>query len=432
MKDANRENLLLHTKHLTNAKEAEAMNQKAINFFKKTRWVWLSLAALLLMFATVLGIYDRVIPDRVSYFEGENIPVYLFADAEAQGEIACASDSARASNITVQYKLFDLIPVKTVTAESYKRLQVYPGGMPFGIKFFTSGVTVVGFSDVECDGKQVNPAEKAGIRAKDIITHINGRELADSRELSEMVEASQGAPLKLTCLRGGERLDITVTPLMCASEGKYKTGVLVRDSGAGIGTVSFIMPQSNYFVGLGHGICDTETGDLIPIRRGTVVDVTISGINKGVCGTPGEIHGFFCAGKKGTLLGNTDCGVYGILTEKPATVCEEPISIALKDELEEGEAHILCTLDTGGIGQYAVEISDINKNATAGKCFTVKVTDPRLLEKTGGIVQGMSGSPIIQNGKLVGAVTHVMINDPTTGYGIFIENMLNQTEGITE
>lgn len=396
---------------------------------KKARTLWLSLAAILLLIAAIPWVYDHIIPDRVSYFEGEDIPVYLFADAEVQADLACASAAdGRSSDTTVQYKLFNLLPVKTVTAEAYERIKVYPGGMPFGVKFFTNGVVVVGFSDVDGVGESVNPAKQAGMRLKDTVTHVDGHELADAKELTDAVEGSGGKPITLTCLRDGKQFDVTVTPVKSESDGHYKTGILVRDSGAGIGTVSFILPESNYFAGLGHGICDADTGELVPIRRGTVVDVTISGINKGVCGTPGEIKGFFTAGKKGTLLGNTDCGVYGILSERPATVCEEPLSIALKDELRAGEAHILCTLDTGSICQYQVEISNINKNATEGKCFNVKVTDPRLLEKTGGIVQGMSGSPIIQNGKLVGAVTHVMINDPTTGYGIFIENMLNAAQ----
>ena len=408
------------------------MKQTSTPFSKKTRILWFSLAAILLLTIAIPLFYDRIIPDRISYFEGDDIPVYLFADAEIQGDLPCtAGVNGRLSDRKVQYKLFHVLPVKTVSADVYEKLKVYPGGMPFGVKFFTSGVIIVGFSDIECDGKPCNPAEQAGLRLKDMITHVDGRKLADARDLTEAVESSCGRPLRLTCLRGEQNFDVTLTPVLDA-DGTYKTGILVRDSGAGIGTVSFILPESNYFAGLGHGICDTDTGDLMSIRRGTVVDVTISGISKGVCGTPGEIKGFFTAGKKGTLLGNTDCGVYGILSERPATVCEEPLPIALKDELKEGKAQILCTLDADGICQYEVEISDINKNATAGKCFIVKVTDPRLLDKTGGIVQGMSGSPILQNGKIVGAVTHVMINDPTTGYGIFIENMLGQMEGVAE
>ena len=402
------------------------MNHNAIRRNKTARVILLALAVPTLLFSALLGLYDAVIPDHVSYFEGESIPVYLAASPEiADGEARpCVADgNGIRQEFEVQYKLFDLIPVKTATAESYKRLKVYPGGMPFGVKFFTSGVTVVGFSDIESGGKQVNPAREAGLRQKDIITHVGGKALADAAALTEAVEASGGKPLVLSCLRGQRAFEVTVTPTLASDEGKYKTGILVRDSGAGIGTVSFIVPDSNYFAGLGHGICDTDTGSLIPICRGTVVDVTISGITKGQCGAPGEIKGFFNPGKTGLLLGNTECGVYGIFSQAPQ-IDRAPISIALKDELREGEAHILCTLDESGIGRYSVNISEINRNADGGKCFTVTVTDPALLKKTGGIVQGMSGSPIIQNGKLVGAVTHVLVGDPTRGYGIFVENML--------
>ncbi len=229
--------------------------------------------------------------------------------------------------------------------------------------------------------------------------------------------------MTLRVLRGEETLQLSVTPVLSASEGIYKTGVWVRDSGAGIGTVSFILPESGYFVGLGHGICDADTGDLMKIGRGNIVDVTVSGITKGLSGTPGELRGFFNAGKTGMLLGNDECGVYGIFSTPPANM-GEPIPLGLRGDLKEGEATIYCTLDNNKREEFKVEISSINRAATGGKCFSVKVTDERLLEKTGGIVQGMSGSPIIQNGKLVGAVTHVMIGDPTMGYGIFAENML--------
>lgn len=400
------------------------MNHNPTKINRVVRAASVILAALMLLFVAVFCVYDHVIPDRVSYFSGEEIPAYFATSAEIlPEEVPCAADGETLrQECSVQYRLFDLIPLKTVRADAYKRLSVYPGGMPFGVKFFTEGVTVVGFSDIECGGKQLNPAKDAGIRQKDIITHVGGKPLADAASLTEAVETSEGRPLTLRCLRGEQTFDVTVTP--AKADGKYKTGILVRDSGAGIGTVSFILPEGNYFAGLGHGICDTDTGTLIPICRGTVADVTISGITKGQSGTPGEIKGFFTPGKTGTLLGNTHCGVYGILSELPKDCPTDTVPIGLKNDLREGEAHILCTLDESGIGRYTVEISDINRNADGGKCFIVTVTDPALLEKTGGIVQGMSGSPIIQDGKLVGAVTHVLVSDPTRGYGIFVENML--------
>jgi len=381
--------------------------------------------ACMLVMVAVLGIYRFMIPDEISFFSGEAIPSYLGADASFTGEAACLSeqDEALFYEQEARYKLLGVIPLKTVNLVSYKDIKLYPGGMPFGVKFYTDGVLVIGFCDIDtADGKR-NPAYEAGIRMGDVITHIDGRELSSALALTEAVEGCAGKALAIRYTRGGEKLETVIAPLLSESENVYKTGIWVKDSGAGIGTVSFILPESNYFTGLGHGICDVDTGELLPIERGNIVDVTISGIHKGVSGAPGELRGFFNAGKTGTLLGNDECGVYGIFSDCPKTV-SEPLPLGLRNEVSEGEAFIYCTLDTGEIGKYAVEIHNINRNATGGKCFIVKVTDKELLEKTGGIVQGMSGSPIIQNGKLVGAVTHVMIGDPTTGYGIFAENML--------
>lgn len=315
--------------------------------------------------------------------------------------------------------------IPTSAAHSkYENLKLIPGGIPFGVKFSTAGVVVVGFCDVDASGGSQNPAHDSGLRLKDIITKVNGKALTDAGELTRAVEQSGGKTVTLTYLRGGAEKTAKITPAYSVSESRYKTGIWVRDSGAGIGTVTYIMPDTLAFGGLGHGICDGETGELIPMQRGVVTDVTVNGIKKGVAGTPGEIKGYFGSSKKGTLTENTNCGVYGMFAEKPAGV-SEPIPIALRGEVKEGAAYIICTLDCGAAAKYNIEISSIDRNATGSKCFTVSIKDPKLIEKTGGIVQGMSGSPIIQNGKLVGAVTHVLINDPATGYGIFIENMLD-------
>ena len=370
--------------------------------------------ALILFLSAVLGVYQYTIPDEVSYFSGKNIPTYLFADAEIKDAHPCSTGNAQnlfcTGQYEAEYRLFGFLPVKSVNLTAYKELKLYPGGMPFGVKFFTSGVLIVGFCDVDTENGQVNPAYAAGLRLKDMVTHVGGKALSGAVELTELVESSGGAPLEIQYSRNGEQHTTTITPVKSQSDGKYKTGIWVRDSGAGIGTVSFIVPETNYFAGLGHGICDTDTGKLLPIDRGTVVDVTISGITKGVSGTPGEIKGFFNAGKTGSLLGNNECGVFGVFAGIPETVPTEPLPIALKQDVKEGDAYIYCTLDNNEITKYNIRITDINRNAEGGKCFTVKITDPALLEKTGGIIQGMSGSPIIQGGKLVGAVTHVCVN----------------------
>ena len=312
----------------------------------------------------------------------------------------------------------------SLTKNELKSKKLYPGGIPFGIKFITEGVLIVGFCDFKNGGATVNPSSAAGLKAGDRILSINSRSLQSAEELTKIVEESGGKPLKIVYSRDGNKKETILTPLFSDSEGAYKTGIYVKDSGAGIGTISYIDPETLEFGGLGHGICEGE-GGLIPISKGSVVDVNINGVKKGEIGTPGELRGYFSSGRVGSLLINNNCGVFGAFAKIPSGLPSEPLSIGLKEDLKSGRAYIYTTLEGCAPKKYEIEISNIKLTEAQGKCFTVKVTDKALLEKTGGIVQGMSGSPIIQNGKLVGAVTHVLINDPTTGYGIFIENMLN-------
>ena len=318
------------------------------------------------------------------------------------------------------------LPTAKQTNEQYRNLKVYAGGMPFGVKFLTEGVIIVGFHAVTNKSGSVTPAESAGLRLNDVILQVNGVSVSGGAELSRLVEESGGKTLDLLYSRSGVKHKTRLTPAYFEAEGRYSTGIYVRDSGAGIGTVTFILPKTKAFAGLGHGICDGETGALIPMQRGSVVDVTISGVVRGLAGSPGEVKGRFSSGKTGTLLGNTECGVYGVLADLPSATAKKTIPIGLRDEVRAGKATILCTTEGCTPKSYDVEISQIDLHATGNKCFTVKITDKDLISQTGGIIQGFSGSPIIQNGKLVGAVTHVLINDPTMGYGIFIENMLNQ------
>ena len=386
------------------------------------RGISLSLAALMIFCAVICGAYNYAIPDSIGVMSVSDVPRYPFVSTDAR------SDAGDGESFTVDYKLFGMLPLKSVTVDSLASLKLYPGGMPFGIKFATDGVMIVGFCDVVSRAGTTNPSSAAGLKINDMIKKINGKAVTSSAELTRAVEESGGKPLAVEYTRGKKSYTTTLTPAYSEAEGKYKTGVYVRDGGAGIGTVTFICPDTYSFGGLGHGICDASSGEIVAMTRGSVVDVTISGVVKGEVGTPGEVKGYFSSGKVGTLLGNTECGVYGVFAGKPAAVTGDPIPVGYKDELKAGKAYILSTLDSGSAKKYEIEISNINKDATGNKCFTIKVTDPALIEKSGGIVQGMSGSPIIQNGKLIGAVTHVMINDPTTGYGIFIENMLNAAE----
>jgi len=298
-----------------------------------------------------------------------------------------------------------VLPVSAVSVKAGDKLIV--GGIPFGVKFMSEGIVVVGFSEIEtAEGAKI-PAYDAGIRINDIITHVNGQNVTSSLELLTMVEES-GETVELTLMREGKREVVRFKPLY-GDDGKRKTGMWIRDTTAGIGTVTFIEPDTGIFTGLGHGICDQASGKLLPMTRGIVEDVEISGIARGVCGRPGELKGCFTGRQAGVLTKNTPNGVLGMFEEIPYDLIPEGLmEIADKDEVEVGQAYIWCTLDDDVVKDYEIEITELA--ADDMRNFMIRVVDEELIEKTGGIVQGMSGSPIIQDGKLVGAVTHVCVN----------------------
>ncbi|MDY3862477.1 MAG: SpoIVB peptidase [Eubacteriales bacterium] len=375
-------------------------------WIRKLLWC-LSLAASARLICVPVGAWQEGPQEGNKMMRQSAVPASVI-----EGEIASCSASVAVGN-----------PLLCLEAEELEGLTLTPGGMPFGVRFLTDGVTVVGFCDFEAGGKKVNPAAAAGLKLRDTILRVNGEPLTGASALTEKIEHCGGRELILLCRRGASEMELRLKPVWCEAEQRYKTGIWVRDSGAGIGTVTFIIPETGAFAGLGHGICDADSGELIAMRRGTVSDVTISSVVRGAVGAPGELKGYFNPGKTGALLGNSACGVWGVFSDPPESTADA-LPVGLRGELEEGSAEIFCTLDSNRIGRYRVEISNIDRTATGSKCFSVKITDPALIAASGGIVQGMSGSPIVQNGKLVGAVTHVLINDPTAGYGIFLENML--------
>jgi stage IV sporulation protein B len=303
------------------------------------------------------------------------------------------------------------------------KIELYVGGMPFGVKIISKGLTVVGFSSTE--GENASPAFMAGIRNGDIIIKANGRDVKSINDFSSIISSRPGEMVTVTVLRGKNELEFSFKPVYSTDDGSHKTGIYVKDSTSGIGTVTFINPVTGAFGGLGHGICDSSSGRLVSLSQGIIMDVSINGVVKGKVGDAGELRGSFNAKKIGSLSRNSSNGVFGVISLNSVHSPEGKMHVCQKEEIKNGEAYIWCTLDENGPQKYSVSISDIDLTSSNVKNFRVKVTDPRLLAKTGGIVQGMSGSPIIQNGRIIGAVTHVLINDPTQGYGIFIENMLS-------
>ncbi len=313
-------------------------------------------------------------------------------------------------------------PVASVSADGLDTL--IPGGMAFGVKFFTDGAVVLGTTGVETAEGLVSPAKDCGLKAGDIITKAGGNEFDSASELISIIAGSGGKDVHITFVRDEEEKTVKATPVKDIESGQYKIGIFIKDSTAGIGTVTFIDPETLDFGGLGHGIYESSSGVLLPLERGAVVDVLITDVIRSERNDPGELRGSFDKKVKGELWENSEQGVFGRFHRMPEN-SQEPIPVAKGDDIKEGKAHVLTTLSGTTVEEYEIEIEKIYQNSGDIKNFLVKITDERLLETTGGIVQGMSGSPIIQDGKLIGAVTHVLVNDPTHGYGILIENMLN-------
>lgn len=346
--------------------------------------------------------------------EGDHaIPLPMPEEGREPTVTSCTGDSSDgtvatlADDVKVSSRFLELFLGK---GEKKKELTLIPGGNIFGVKIRQCGVSI---TEIPKD------AEKFPLSVGDVILAVNGEEVSGASDVSEKIRRAEGE-LILRIRRGEEEMDVTVTP--DGTPGNAKLGILVRDGTAGIGTVTFIDPETGMFGGLGHGICDPDTGDLIEMAEGTVTDVILGGVRRGESGKPGELHGVLKRDSIGKLLGNSECGVFGVLDHKETGA--EAIPIGRCDEVHEGKATILSTVKGDTPAAYEIEIHEIGKNVGNTKSFRITVTDPTLLAMTGGIVRGMSGSPILQNGKLVGAVTHVMVGDPTEGYGIFIENML--------
>ena len=333
--------------------------------------------------------------------------------------------------VTASLKLFNRILVKDVSVQTVSRKMVVPCGNPFGIKMFTDGVMIVGMSDIQIGSSSVNPSKQAGLKIGDLLVSINGEPVMRNEDVAQIIAQSAGQEVRVAVLRGGEKLEVGLTPVQTEYDHVYRAGVWVRDSSAGIGTMTYFDPETLGFAGLGHAICDVDTGKIMPLSSGEIVAVNVTGINAGQSGKPGELRGAFVnENAVGSLLENTELGIFGRL-HFPC-VSAEPIPMAVKQEVQPGAAQIYATISGSRPQGFDVVIEKVNYSDNAqSKNMVVHVVDEGLLSATGGIVQGMSGSPIVQEGKLVGAVTHVFVNDPTRGYAVFSENMdkiLNNVE----
>ena len=338
------------------------------------------------------------------------------------------------TNEKIEMNFLGLIPVKSVAIQKVDDLRVNIGGTPVGIKLSTEGVLVVGFSEIESlDGLKSIPAKECGIQLGDVILSVNGQNINSSKELTRAIQSTKNDKVELVILRENTKLTKEIAAIK--ENDSLKVGLWVRDSTAGIGTLTFYHNETGSFGALGHPITDCDTNKTFMMRSGSLLDASILSVRKGEKGTPGELRGLFINENNsiGLINTNTESGIYGKTNDSMVNpLYSEPIPVGFRNEIKEGPATIITTINDQGPKEYTVEIVKILPQDTPGpKSMIIKITDEELLDKTGGIVQGMSGSPIIQNGKIIGAVTHVLINKPDLGYGIYIEWML-QDAGVIE
>ncbi|ADL08056.1 stage IV sporulation protein B [Thermosediminibacter oceani DSM 16646] len=337
--------------------------------------------------------------------------------------------SSRLGTYDLEFRLFGIIPVKKMKLEVLPEVKVIPGGHSIGVKLRPDGVIVVGIASViDEKGKTSYPAREAGIQVGDTISMVNGYKIYTAEELSRIVNRDEDKIVTLTVKRNGKTFE-TQLGAVKSRDGIYQIGLWVRDIAAGVGTLTFYDPESGYYGALGHIISDSDTGRIVEVGQGEIIRASITSIAPARKNVPGEKRGVFVEEDRvmGNILTNTQFGIFGRMYEPVKNPYYSEIPVALASFAHEGKAQILTVIDGERIEKFDIEIQKIvRQNFPSTKGMIIKIIDPRLIEKTGGIVQGMSGSPIIQDGYLVGAVTHVFVNDPTRGYGVFAEWMIEE------
>lgn len=385
-----------------------------------------------------------LMPNNIIIFQGEDINLKTIAgisvrknDRENINLVEASNDmeinnaiGASSGSYEINLDLFGTIPVKEINVNVIERTKVIPCGDLIGVKMYSKGALVVGFSEVEgIDNKIYKPFENTDINEGDTIVEINDKKISNTDELVEEVNKSNGNDIEVKYLENGDYKVTMITPVK-NKNGDYKIGIWVRDATAGVGTLTFIEPSTGCFASLGHGIVDIDTGGIFNIANGELVGSRLLSIKKGMKNEPGEIRGVVNSSEIiGNISKNTNLGVFGNVYNMSSYIDDEAeaYEVALRSEIKEGEAEVICELENNVKEKYKIKIEKIyTSNNYDNKSMLIKIIDDRLINKTGGIIQGMSGSPIIQNGKFIGAITNVLVSDPTTGYAIFGDLMVKQ------
>ncbi len=392
---------------------------------KYRKFLWYALVGTLLsLFILIYGTMKDHIPDEIFVYADEETDWETFFQEPLISYDETVEVSQNGS-YQIRCKWLGVLPLKTIKVHTVEKQEVLVSGSPVGIYMETKGVLVIDSGEItDREGIRRTPAEHI-IQSGDYICEIDGKVLTGKRQLMQLVRENQGEPMELQVIRHQETIKLEMTPVE-TEDGSYKLGIWVRDNIQGIGTLTYVEPNGT-FGALGHGISDTDTGERLEISDGDLYRADILSIRKGTAGTPGELRGVINYREEnriGTICGNSQYGIRGQLEPGKYEGSMKKIPTGLKQEIPTGKAEIRCDIGDG-IREYQCEILEIDSNARdTNKCFVLRITDDDLLSRTGGIVQGMSGSPVLQNGKLIGAITHVFVNDPTKGYGIFIENMM--------
>lgn len=367
-----------------------------------------------------------VLPDKIEAYSTKKIEYKSVYSVENNSSyLVDYQNNSKVSPVENDIKLLGIIPVKTTSIIQSKPKKVSVSGESFGIKLYTDGVIIVGIRDVETDKGKCNPAKEAGLEKGDIIIEINGKKVYSADSVTDILNDNNGNDYKITVKRNGNYKEFLLKPAYSSSQGCYKVGLWVRDSTAGVGTITYYDKSNNTVSALGHPITDVDTNEIMPILDGEAVRATVTKIYKSKAGEAGSLCCEFTNDIIGTLKKNCQSGIYGKYTCTLKNTYE--YEVASPNEIVRGPVQILCTIDSGKAKFYNAQISRISyRENKKGKNMVVKITDERLLEKTGGIVQGMSGSPIIQNGELVGALTHVIVDSPEKGYAIFAQDMVDE------
>ena len=392
---------------------------------KYLKFLWYALVGTLLsLFILIYGTMKDHIPDEIFVYADEETDWETFFQEPLISYDETVEVSQNGS-YQIRCKWLGVLPLKTIKVHTVEKQEVLVSGSPVGIYMETKGVLVIDSGEItDREGIRRTPAEHI-IQSGDYICEIDGKVLTGKRQLMQLVRENQGEPMELQVIRHQETIKLEMTPVE-TEDGSYKLGIWVRDNIQGIGTLTYVEPNGT-FGALGHGISDADTGERLEISDGDLYRADILSIRKGTAGTPGELRGVINYREEnriGTICGNSQYGIRGQMEPGKYTESMKKIPTGLKQEIQTGKAEIRCDIGDG-IREYQCEILEIDSNARdTNKCFVLRITDDDLLSRTGGIVQGMSGSPVLQNGKLIGAITHVFVNDPTKGYGIFIENMM--------